>query len=137
MDQSMWGKVVRFVIVGTTVTVLYFALCYMFRADLDLRPFFATLAAYPICMLCGYLGQKKFAFRSNAGHVRSLFRYTMLNLAVALTTAFSSQWATQEMGFSPFYMSVFATVVAGGVSFFVSLFWVFSEPAASERRRLA
>jgi putative flippase GtrA len=44
----MWGKVLRFLIVGTTVAVLYFALCYIFRAGLELSPFFATLAAYPI-----------------------------------------------------------------------------------------
>jgi putative flippase GtrA len=130
-EQSMREKALRFVIVGTTIAGLYFALCFLFRAGLGLSPFVSALAAYPICILCGYLGQKKFAFRSKAGHGRSLPRYVILQVAVALTTAFSTQWATQAMSFNPFYMSLFATVVASGVSFFVSYLWVFSEPADS------
>lgn len=132
MDQRTSGKFVRFLIVGAAVAVFYFILCYLFRVGLELSPFSATLAAYPICIFCGYLGQRWLAFRSKARHTRSLPRYAILQVAVALTTAFSTQWATQTMGFNPFYMAAFATVIASGLSFLVTLSWVFSEPAGSE-----
>jgi putative flippase GtrA len=129
LGSSMSEKTVRFVVVGSACAALYFLLCLFFRAVLDWRAFAATGVAYAICFCLGYLGQKKFAFRSTSRHTRSLPRYAALQATVAIVTAISTEWLTGALDLSPLYMSVFATGMAGVVSFFASYYWVFREPS--------
>ena len=124
------GKTMRFALVGAVCAVLYFHLCYGLKAGLGWSAFSAALVAYLVCLAIGYAGQKHFAFKSNSGHNKSLPRYAVLQVAVALFTALSTEWATHVMDFSAFYVSAFATLVAGGISFLVSYHWVFEEPPA-------
>jgi putative flippase GtrA len=127
LHSSAAGKVMRFAVVGAICAVLYFHICYGLKAGLGWSAFSAALVAYLICFAIGYAGQKSFAFQSSSGHAKSLPRYAVLQLGVGLFTAVSTEWAAHVMDFSAFYVSAFATLVAGAISFLVSYRWVFQE----------
>jgi putative flippase GtrA len=126
---SAAGKFLRFVLVGSICAALYFSICYVLKAGLAWSAFSSALVAYLVCFALGYAGHKNLVFGSRSGHARSLPRYALLQIMVAVFTAASTEWAAVLMDLNPLHVSVFATVLAGTVSFFVSYFWVFREPS--------
>lgn len=122
------ARAIRFIFVGVAVAGLFFSLCYIFEGTFGWSPFIAAFVAYLICFAVGYVGQKTFAFGSQLQHIKSLPRYAVLQVAVALVTATSTQVAGTWLDLDVPYSSLFATALAGAFSFFGSYFWVFRTP---------
>lgn len=126
----MSGKFVRFVIVGSGSALLYFALMWLCRASLGLTPFLATLCAYGISFCAAYTLQHKWTFRSDAAHLVTLPRYALVQIACALLTASITQAVSHIYPQAPGWMLAgVSTVLASGLSFALSLMWVFSAPS--------
>jgi putative flippase GtrA len=119
-------KLVRFLFVGASCAVLYFILSLLFQTKLRFSAFWASGAAYVVTFVPAYVAQRVWTFRSSLQHRASLPRYASLQLGCALFTSVMTQLAWQVSSASPLVVSLVATVIAGGTSYLLSSFWVFS-----------
>jgi putative flippase GtrA len=123
MINRISSTAIKFVVVGATMTIVYFLLVFSF-VRLGIAAIGSSLLAYAITVGIGYLAQSRWAFGQNRIHRRSLSRYFSTQLAGASLAVFAAR-ASSFYGFSPLAISLAATIVAGLCSFLVTSLWVF------------
>lgn len=124
----------RFLLSGASTTCVYFILSYLLiRAGW--RPFSANIASYAIAFLFGYLLQRTWTFRGRHPHREALPRYLAAQLGCALTVAVAADLAMSSLHPSPFLLSLGAASSSAGISYVVSVLWVF--PAQSTKSRVS
>lgn len=116
----------RFVLVGGAVAALFLVACYLLAAQ-GLPPFWASLAAYGLAFVTGYLAQRHWTFGARHRHRHALPRYMAVQAGCALGCALVAQASVDLLGLSPALMAVVATGFAGLASFILSLIWVFPD----------
>ncbi|PRY90991.1 GtrA family protein [Donghicola tyrosinivorans] len=120
------GQTLRFIIAGSFTAGIYFLLMLGFL-NLGFPNMLAALAAHAIAFCIGYLSQKRFAFRSETGHSRSLPRYAALQACCA-GSAVLSAWLCARLAIStPTVVAAITTLVLSAVSYITSARWVFRD----------
>jgi putative flippase GtrA len=127
------GTLMRFVVIGVSCAGLFFLLCYVLQTMAKLGIFSSTILAYAGAFAAGYLGQRSWAFKSQAGHLTTLPRYAAMQIGCAIFTAYATHAVANRAQISPFVSSLLATLIASGASFLISSAWVFAE-ARSESK---
>lgn len=118
---------VRFVLVGGACAMLFFLISYGLRGFLGWGQFAATLATYSVCFGVGYSAQRSIAFRANRSHLVALPRYALLHAGAGIVVSLLASWITDVSDLRPALASLYATMLAGAVSFFISANWVFRD----------
>ena len=117
----------RFVVVGSLSAAGYFALCFLAQVIIGWPAFWASLVAYGIAFALTYLAHKHWAFRSKTPHGTTLLRYGILQAGLALAIASTTQILATWFGFPALINSIVSAVLAAGLSYFLSLNWVFRD----------
>ncbi|MEP9386212.1 GtrA family protein [Mesorhizobium sp. KR9-304] len=125
--KSLSHKFLRFFIVGTTCSTLFFATYFFLLHFAKLSLSVTTVLTYSICFFVGYFLQRNFTFRARGVHGKSVLRYLALHSFAMIFVYFTTQRMETVYGFGPFAASLSATAIAGIVSFVISLTWVFAE----------
>jgi putative flippase GtrA len=123
MIDPLSSTPVKFIIVGASLTALYFVLVFTLLT-LGLGPIGASLLSYAIALAAGYSAQSRWTFGKGRVHRRSLARYITVQLSGAILSATAAH-ASSLFGFSTSLVSFFATITAGVVSYFLTSLWAF------------
>lgn len=122
-DAGAW-TFAKFVVAGGGTAGLFLVLCYVFAKG-GLPPFLASVGAYALAFGIGYTLQRGWTFNAQHRHRDAFPRYLALQVGCGLFSGVVSQIAVAGFGLSPLAMSLATTLIAGGVSFVLSRFWVF------------
>lgn len=123
----MRGKVARFLVVGVSCALLYFALTWALQARGRLPPYLATAIAYLASFGAAYVLQRAWTFQSKKAHAVTLPRYAAVQALAALLTAISTQAIAHFFpSATTLVIAAASTILAGSLSFILSLTWVFS-----------
>jgi putative flippase GtrA len=117
---------VRFGLVGGACALLFLLVAYGLRV-LGWGQFPATLATYSVCFGVGYGAQRSIAFRTNRPHLVTLPRYALLQAGAGIAVSLLASWITEVYDLRPALASLYAAMLAGAASFFISANWVFRD----------
>lgn len=118
-------RLVRFVIVGGGATALLMSLTYAFLR-LGVPPFRAGLGAYAISFVFAYLLQRSWTFQGAGRLKRTLPRYFVLQLGLALVSGGLSHVLKQALNWPPLEASAAMTLCVSVISYVGSSRWVFA-----------
>lgn len=118
------ATMVRFVAVGTGAALLLFVLTWFFAAA-GMPPLAAGAIAYAVAFAVTYLAQRGWSFGGQHAHGHALPRYFAAQAVAALTSGLAAQIAVSGPGWGHEAAAALATFAASGVSFLLSLLWVF------------
>jgi putative flippase GtrA len=122
------AKVVRFVIVGGSASVLLMALTYgLLRLGAPAFP--AGLCAYALSFVYAYLLQRNWTFGGAGRHARTLPRYFALQAVLALTSGGLSHLLVDALAWAPAAASAAMTLCVSAISYLGSSRWAFAEKA--------
>lgn len=127
--RSVWDghPGLRFLVVGGTCAILYFALCLTLIEVGNLGPAPASAITYFICFWISYGAQREIAFRSTSSHSVTLVRYAIWHLFGATAVSLGTAYASEASDLSPAFAAIVSTVLCGIASFFISSRWVFRQ----------
>ena len=117
----------RFVIIGVASTAGYFMLVFVFQKALHQSAWISSGLAYVLMFSLTYAIHHRWTFHTTAAHRRSLPRYLMTQvLSLLLTMSGIHGFAGVFPDASALSASAAATLIACGISFFLSSRWVFA-----------
>jgi len=123
---AMRLRLLRFILSGAGTALLYLVLSYTL-AHVGLQPLLGNVAAYAAAFMVGYLLQRNWTFDGTSRHRRALPRYFGAQVACALVSGLAGQGLVSLLGASLLLMAGATTVIAGGMSYILSFYWVFSD----------
>lgn len=115
---------VRFIIVGSSVALLFFALSFAL-VSAGMAPFSGSALAYAICFVTAYTTHRSWTFSANIPHGKALPRYLLLQAFCAVMSGLVAHFLVSTFGFAPLAMSAVTAIAAAGFSYVVSSLWVF------------
>ncbi|WP_097013447.1 GtrA family protein [Pseudodesulfovibrio profundus] len=117
-------ELVRYIFVGIILIIIFFVISNVLY-HLGLTPSVSTLIANCIQIVVAYVLNRKFTFRSNISHVRSIPRYALRSLIniifMQLTTFFFYEVAHLSFVFT----SILSACLTTTLSYFLAKYWVF------------
>lgn len=123
---GVFGKFVRFGLVGLASTALYGILAVFLHAVTTLAPMPVHILAFAFAIPFSYLAQKGFAFRNRNRHADTLPRFILTAVVAFGLSSGAVYYATAVLGLH-YLFGTFATMVLVPVAnFLVLLLWVFA-----------
>lgn len=114
----------RFIAVGGGAALLLFLLTWLLAAA-GAPPFVAGTAAYATAFFAAYLTQRGWSFRWKHAHRDAFPRYVAAQTLAALISGVVAHVCMSGFGLPPEAAALLAACAASGISFLMSLFWVF------------
>lgn len=122
--MSARSRLGRFVVSGGLASLVFFLVSFGLL-HLGWRPWAANLAAYAVGFVVGYSLQRGWTFQGRHAHGAALPRYFILQAACAGLTAVAGEIGGGWLGLPPLPVAIGSTGLAGAISYFGSLLWVF------------
>jgi putative flippase GtrA len=116
-DTQTRAKILRFLAVGATLTLIHIALGWLISRQMPEYPVTAAVLAYFGAAVAGYLSQRIITFRSTTPHQQAVPRFAVmvaLGIAVSLTYALV---LTRGLGFHPMVAIILASVTVPVVNY--------------------
>ena len=125
----------RFAVVGAIATATH---ALIFSASIEIahaEPVLATMFAFVIAMLVGYLLNRHWTFAVRDAPGRRLTRYALAALAGLALNAAIMYCVVHLLHASPYLGLAAAIVIVPPVTFSLNQLWVFREPQVARPRR--
>jgi putative flippase GtrA len=123
--KSLFGRMLRFALVGTVVTGGYAASAYGGIEWMGMRPLSANLLGCAVAIIISYAGQKYFTFRSDGSHRVELPKFLFISLCAVACSTFSITVVT-HIGLD-YRVGILISAAAVQLGNFMAMnLWVFS-----------
>lgn len=124
MSPSELSRILRFVIVGASSTLLYFALLWALKGAIASTPVL-TAICYMLSMAYNYLVQSWFTFQFKAHTRKSVSRYFVMQASAMVVNSGVMTLLVDGIGMSLFVAQVFVTGCVAIMVFLTSKHWVY------------
>lgn len=124
------AKALRFGVVGVLNGLVYAAVTSALVVGLGMAPVPASVLGYCASVPLGFLGHRRFAFRSDGHWSAEAARFAFTQALNITVTALSMQAATQWLGGAYYWGMAAAVVLVPIANFLVLNLWVFRDQRA-------
>ncbi len=118
-------KAARYAGFGVVFAAIYFAIFYVAQRFFGLQAWAATLVGYMLIVPAHYVIHARFTFQADLDHQTAIPRQVAWQIASCLIGALLTQALVGFLHASLFIAALIGTLVVNGLSFAVSLMWVF------------
>ena len=119
-------SLIRFIIVGASVALIYVLLCnWALGQFLSFPKALVTFGCYCVLILPTYFLHHSFSFQSDAGHKTALPRYVMVQILGMILTFVFSVLAFNWLHLPNLLGSAMITILTSGTSFVILRLWTF------------
>lgn len=120
------GRILRFGLVGTCVTLVYLLVSIVANEVFGISPVFAAIIGQAAAIGVSYIGHSSFSFRVATNHGVFLWRYLVI-VALLLAIAVGVTWLiTNVERLSPRIATVTVAILIPIINYLFNRFWVFS-----------
>jgi putative flippase GtrA len=118
-------KAARFFGFGLLFAVAYYVILYSAQRWGGLQPWLANVVGYAIIVPIHYVVHARFTFRADLHHGKAIPRHLVWQVASCLLGSLLTQGLAEMFQAAPALAALIGTIVVNGMSFIVSLFWIF------------
>jgi putative flippase GtrA len=121
-----WGRLVRYALSGGASTITHFGIGLIGVHLLHLRPVIASTTGFVASIAVSYLLQRRWVFRSAAGHALAGSRFLIVT-AIAFTINTTVLWLGTEVLHAPYpVVQPIALTLIPLINYFLNSRWTFS-----------
>ncbi len=131
-NQRLLGKLLRYFVVGSIVTIVYNASVLYLTSVRHTEALLASVIAFGVSVPFSYSGHRIHTFKSNAGVGREFTRFLIFSPFSLVIAVLSMFILVTLIGFPPIVGSFTATIVAPMVNFLLLNFKVFRQLGRSK-----
>lgn len=126
-------QIARFVVVGLVTNAVYLAVLALCQYTLGTMLWLGAALAYVASAVFNYMAHRRFTFRSGAGHLEALPRYTAVQgVGLAINSVMLAILVTR-LGWSFALVQVLALIAVTAWSYAAQRLWVFAPPGGQRR----
>jgi putative flippase GtrA len=126
-------KATRFFGFGLIFAAAYYVILYTAQRWGGVAPWLANVIGYAIIVPIHYVVHARFTFRADLHHRRAIPRHIAWQLVSCLLGSILTQGLADLLQAAPALAALIGTIVVNGMSFVVSLFWIFVGKADGQR----
>jgi putative flippase GtrA len=124
-------QLVRYLMVGVANTLVGYAVIFFCMLGLGLSPALSNLLGFCVAVVCSFLLNRRFTFRSDGQMRRELPRFAASTLLAYLLNLATLLVCIDLLQVPPIWAQLVAGAVYTGSSFLISKFWVFKPATGS------
>lgn len=129
LDLVLSRQFLRFVLVALVSTSIYAIACYLLITQFGVRPSVASIFAYLFSMLFNFVGQKRFAFESEAQWLPEVIKFCVMHGVNIAVSYLLTELIVTKLGLH-FIVAIAATMAfVPFLNFIMLRLWVFRTAA--------